>query len=217
MPEKPLSVIPAGEKRARLLELLRSEAYMEGDFTLSSGAKSTFYLDCRLVTLHPVGALLVGTFVVEHMKKLGLACVGGPTLAADPIIGSAVGISPLMEWPVEGFIVRKATKEHGTGKLIEGRLPERRPVLMVEDVITSAGSVIKAIEAVRERGNEVGGVWALVDRQAGGVQAITDMGIPVQTMFTLEEIQTYRPSGDTGGVALWQRHRKPGARQEQER
>ncbi|MGQ9808171.1 MAG: orotate phosphoribosyltransferase [Armatimonadota bacterium] len=207
----PLGAVPARERRERLLDLIRREAYMEGDFTLSSGAKSSFYLDCRLVTLHPVGALLVGTFVVQEMKRLGVTCVGGPTLAADPIVGAAVGLSPLMEWPVDGFIVRKAAKEHGTGKLIEGRLPENADVLMVEDVITSAGSVIHAIEAVRERGCNVKAVWALVDRQAGGVQAIQDLGIEVRPMFTLEEVQAARPEGDDSrrSVAPWDRHWKP--------
>jgi orotate phosphoribosyltransferase len=111
----PLGLVPARERRERLLALIRREAYLEGEFTLSSGAKSSFYLDCRLVTLHPVGALLVGTFVVQEMKRLAVTCVGGPTLAADPIVGAAVGLSPLMEWPVDGFIVRKAAKgaRHG--------------------------------------------------------------------------------------------------------
>ncbi len=209
---QPLGLVPARERRARLLELVRSEAYLEGDFTLSSGAKSSFYLDCRLVTLHPVGALLVGTFVVQEMKRLGVTCVGGPTLAADPIVGAAVGISPLMEWPVDGFIVRKAAKEHGTGKLIEGRLDDGAEVLMVEDVITSGGSVIRAIEAVRERGCAVKAVWALVDRQAGGVEAIREAGVEAIPMFTLEEVRAARPEeGASRRIAPWDRHWKPGA------
>lgn len=186
----PLRSLPVSEKRGQLLRLLRQEAYMEGDFTLSSGAKSTFYLDCRLVTLHPTGALLTGAFVLDYMKKIHVTCVGGPTLAADPIVGAAVALSPLWEWPSDGFIVRKATKEHGTGKLIEGRLSKDKPVLIVEDVITSAGSVIHAIEAVREAGGQVKAVWAMVDRQSDGVQKLEAMGVEVHTMFTLEEIRS---------------------------
>lgn len=192
---EPLQGIPASEKRLRLLELLKQEAYLEGDFTLASGAKSDFYLDCRLVTLHPVGALLIGSFVIPYMKKLGVTVVGGPTLAADPIIGATVGLSSLFNYPVNGFIVRKASKEHGTGKLIEGNLPERKPVLMVEDVITSAGSVAQAIQAVRDRGNEVKAVWALVDRQAGGVKTLEEMGVEVQVLFRLDEIRTGGQAG----------------------
>ncbi len=177
------------ERRQRLLGLVRSEAYLEGDFTLSSGARSTFYLDCRLVTLHPEGSLLAASFVLTLMRELGLSVLGGPTLAADPIIGSSVGLSTEMGYPVSGFIVRKATKDHGTGKLIEGHLPKGQPVLIVEDVITSAGSASAAIDAVRERGNEVKAVWALVDRQAGGTQTLESKGVQVYPMFTLEEIR----------------------------
>lgn len=202
----PLRSVPESERRSRLLELLRREAYMEGDFTLSSGARSTFYLDCRLVTLHPVGAVLVGSFVVGLLKKLHVTCVGGPTLAADPIVGAAVAISPLWEWPCDGFIVRKATKDHGTGKLIEGRLTPHKPVLMVEDVITSGGSVLAAIEAVREAGGIVNDLWALVDRQAGGVQAITDAGVNVHCMFTLEEVRSLDLTKASAVQPPWERH-----------
>lgn len=216
MSSYPLLGVPEREKRARLLNLVRREAYLEGDFTLSSGAKSTFYLDCRLVTLHPVGALIIGSFVVEAMKKMKVTCVGGPTLAADPIVGAAVGLSPLMEWPVDGFIVRKASKDHGTGKLIEGRIQKGRPVLIVEDVITSAGSVLKAIEAAREQGAEVAGVWALVDREAGGMDAIRQAGVEPQAMFTLPEVQAVDLSEPLLDMAPWERHWKPSERREKE-
>jgi len=186
---KTLFEMTAEERRTRLLELLRKEAYMEGSFVLSSGAHSDFYLDCRLVTLHPNGAALVGSIVLDLMQKLHIMVVGGPTMAADPIVGATVGLSPLTGRPVEGFLVRKAVKDHGTGKLIEGRLPQGKPVLMVEDVITSAGSVIAAVDAVQAKGNEVKAVFALVDRQAGGVEALQARGLEVYPMFTLEEIR----------------------------
>lgn len=208
MSNLPLRSVPEAERRNRLLELVRREAYMEGDFTLSSGAKSTFYLDCRLVTLHPVGSLLVASFVVGLLKKLHVTCVGGPTLAADPIVGASVALSPLWEWPCDGFIVRKATKDHGTGKLIEGRLTSGKPALVVEDVITSGGSVLAAIEAVREAGAEVTDLWALVDRQAGGVQKLEEAGVNVHCMFKLDEVQSFDLERASAAQAPWDRHWK---------
>ncbi|MEI6915514.1 MAG: orotate phosphoribosyltransferase [Armatimonadota bacterium] len=204
----PLKAIPVAERRLRLLDLVRSLAYMEGDFVLASGARSSFYLDCRLVTLNPVGALLVGGFVIDYAKSLGVTCIGGPTLAADPIVGAAVGLSPLHDWPCEGFIVRKAAKEHGAGKLIEGHLPEGKPVLMVEDTITTAGSVMKAVEAVRERGNQVAAVWGLVDRLSGGREALAEIGVELRTMFTIEDVQAHRPADENPDVAPWEKHWK---------
>ena len=199
MPDYPLSGLSASEKRNRLLDLVRELAYMEGDFTLSSGAKSSFYLDCRRVTLYPAGALLIGGFVLDLMKELGVSVVGGPTLAADPIVGSAVALSPLYDWPSQGFIVRKSAKEHGTGRLIEGLLPEGKPVLIVEDTITSAGSVIRAIEAVREAGSPVKAVWALVDRLAGGREALSEAGVELRAMFTIDDVRAHTPARVTEG------------------
>ncbi|MCC6485439.1 MAG: orotate phosphoribosyltransferase [Armatimonadetes bacterium] len=168
---------------------------MEGDFVLSSGAHSTFYLDCRRVTLHPVGALLIGGFVLAHAKSLGVTVIGGPTLAADPIVGASVALSPLYDWPCEGFLVRKSAKEHGTGKLVEGRIAQGQRVLIVEDTITSAGSVLRAIDAVEAEGATVAGVWGLVDRQSGGREALAERGVDLLALFSIRDVQLSASAG----------------------
>lgn len=204
----PLRSVPESERRLRLLDIVRREAYMEGGFVLSSGARSSFYLDCRRVTLHPIGALLAAGFVLNHAKSIGVTSVGGPTLAADPIVGAVVALSPLHDWPCEGFIVRKSAKEHGAGRLVEGRITRGQKTLIVEDTITSAGSVLRAIDAVEAEGAVVAGVWALVDRESGGKEALAERGIGLRAMFTLHDVQAHVPEQEDFDTAPWERHWK---------
>ncbi len=156
------------EAKAELLNLLKTQAAFKfGDFTLSSGKKSDFYVDCRKVTLHPQGARLIGRIVLEKIKGLKVDAVGGLTLGADPIIGAVITLSDL-----PGFIVRKKAKEHGTKQRIEGILQPGWRVLIVEDVATTGGSALEAIQAAEEAGAKVVKVISVVDREEGAGAAL---------------------------------------------
>jgi orotate phosphoribosyltransferase len=151
-----------------LLNLLKQQsAYKFGDFTLSSGKKSDFYVDCRKVTLHPEGARLIAKLVLEKLKGLKVDAIGGLTLGADPIIASVVALSNL-----PGFIVRKKAKEHGTKQRIEGILQFGWSVVIVEDVATTGGSALEAIEAAEAAGARVVKVISVVDREEGAAEPL---------------------------------------------
>jgi len=138
-----------------------------GDFTLSSGKKSDFYVDCRKVTLHPQGAKLIGNIILEKIKGLKIDAVGGMTMGADPIIGAVITLGD-----IPGFIVRKKAKEHGTGQKIEGLIETGWNVLIVEDVATTGGSALQAIEAAEAEGAKVVKVISVVDREEGAKEAL---------------------------------------------
>lgn len=151
-----------------LLKLLKEkEAIKIGDFTLSSGKKSNFYVDCRKVTLHPQGARLIAKLILEKIKGLRVDAIGGLTLGADPIIASVVALS---DFP--GFIVRKKAKEHGTKQRIEGNLKAGWNVVIVEDVATTGASALEAVEAAEAAGAAVIKVISVVDREEGAAEAL---------------------------------------------
>jgi orotate phosphoribosyltransferase len=147
--------------------LKETGAVKTGEFTLSSGKKSNFYIDCRKVTLHPQGAKLIGKIILEKIKGLKVDAVGGMTLGADPITGAVITLSD-----IPGFIVRKKEKEHGTKQKIEGHLKAGWNVVIVEDVATTGGSALQAIEAVEAAGAKVIKVISVVDREEGAREAL---------------------------------------------
>ena len=138
-----------------------------GNFTLSSGKKSDFYVDCRKVTLHPQGAKLIGKIILEKINGQKIDAVGGMTMGADPIIGAVITLGD-----IPGFIVRKKAKEHGTGQKIEGLIEKGWNVLIVEDVATTGGSAMQAIEAAEAAGAKVVKVISVVDREEGASEAL---------------------------------------------
>jgi orotate phosphoribosyltransferase len=153
---------------AELRALLKETgAVKTGEFVLSSGKKSNFYIDCRKVTLHPKGAKLIGRIVLDKIKGLKVDAIGGLTLGADPITGAVVALSD-----IPGFIVRKKEKEHGTKQKIEGLLEPGWNVVVVEDVATTGGSALQAIEAVEAVGAKVVKVISVVDREEGAAQVL---------------------------------------------
>jgi len=153
-----------------LKKLLKTTGAVKfGDFTLSSGKKSDFYVDCRKVTLHPQGAKLIGKVILEKIKGLKIDAVGGLTLGADPIIGAVITLGN-----IPGFIVRKKAKEHGTGQKIEGLIEKGWNVLIVEDVATTGGSAMQAIEAAEAAGANVVKVISVVDREEGAAEALKE-------------------------------------------
>lgn len=181
------------DSREKLRKLIRTLSYREGNFTLASGKKSTFYVDLKNTTLHPEGADLIGSGVVEALQKNGMDidAVGGLTLGADPI-STAVSLAAWQKkivWPA--LIVRKEPKDHGTAKYIEGaeNLKPGSRVAILEDVVTTGGSSLKAIERVREAGFKIACVVTIVDREEGGEAKFKEMGIPFIALLTLKEIQ----------------------------
>ena len=155
------------EDKESLKKLLKERAVKFGEFTLSSGKKSNFYVDCRKVSLHPEGAKLIGNLILAKIKGLKVDAVGGLTLGADPITSAVVTLSN-----IPGFIVRKKEKEHGTKQKIEGILEPGWSVVIVEDVATTGASALEAIQAVEAAGAKVTKVIAVVDREEGAKEAL---------------------------------------------
>lgn len=187
--------------RDELREMLLEKSVRTGDFTLASGKKSDLYIDCRVTTLDSRGAILVGEVgweaVREHLAEVGaeVGAIGGMTLGADPV-SLAVGMESVRKSPGSGlqvFTVRKEPKGHGRGKRIEGNFRPGDAVVVVDDVITTGGSTLKAIDAIEEEGGKVAFALVLVDREEGGRAAIEERGIPVRALFTRSSLL-----GDTG-------------------
>lgn len=176
--------------RKRLRSLLIERSLEIGDFTLSSGARSTYYIDARRTTMSAEGQALVGRVALDVLESGGLepTHVGGLTLGADPVTYAIAHESWSRGRPLDGFTVRKSAKDHGTGRRIEGGLPEDARVVVVEDTMTTGGSALSAVEAIREHGAEVLGVLVLVDREEGGRERVESAGIPVLAVFTADEL-----------------------------
>jgi orotate phosphoribosyltransferase len=173
-------------QRARLLRLLTELSFQEREVTLSSGKKSNFYIDCKQTALHAEGHFLIGQLGREVIDREApeARAVGGMTLGADPIASAISLMSFVAGRPLHGFIVRKEAKGHGTGQWIEGmtNLEPNMPVVIVEDVVTTGGSTLRAIERARQAELRVVRVLALVDREEGGREAI-EAEVPLSTLF----------------------------------
>lgn len=172
--------------RRRLEELIRERALKVADepvFKLSSGKMSNYYIDLRTITLDPEGGFVIGNVVYEIIKEAKPDAVGGLTLGADPIAYATSMVSYLNKDPVKPFVVRKEPKGHGTGKQIEGNVNPGDRVYILEDVVTTAGSSLKAVKVAREFGLDVLGVIALVDREEGGQQNIENEGLEFIPVF----------------------------------
>jgi len=176
--------------RQRLAKLLRSKSLVRGEVTLSSGQKSNYYLDCKLVTLHPLGALLTGYCVLELLHEMDLRpdAIGGLSLGADPIVAATVVVSELENRPLPGFLVRKEAKQHGRQKQIEGLESVRgKKVVIVDEVCTTGGSTQEAIDAAEREGAEVVGAISLIDREEGGSEKLRTK-YNYRSIFTAREL-----------------------------
>jgi orotate phosphoribosyltransferase len=173
-----------------LIRLLAERSARQGHFTLASGKQSDFYIDARLTTMSPDGLSIIGKVGLSMLRSLGwdVDAVGGLTLGADPISYAISYASAVSDHPLRAFTVRKEAKSHGTGKLIEGPLRPGDHVVVIEDVITTGDSALRAIEAVRNAEASVSGVIALVDREEGGRQALEKSGIDVVSLVTASQI-----------------------------
>jgi orotate phosphoribosyltransferase len=177
-------------ERERLLELLLERSFRVGDFVLSSGLRSRYYVDCRTTTTHAEGQALIGRLGLAALREAGLAphAVGGLTLGADPVAYAIAHAGWLAGDPVNAFTVRKEPKAHGTGKRVEGCFAAGDRVVVVEDVVTTGGSALKAAQAVEAEGGTVLAVLALVDREEGGREAIERAGYPVHALYRVAEL-----------------------------
>ena len=206
------------DPREKLLDLIATHSFKLGVFTLASGQKSDYYIDCRITTLHAEGGRLAGIILLDLIREYcpTAVAVGGLTMGADPLVSNTASASAweLADYnefkdlapeedhgdePVllHGFLVRKAEKMHGTGRRIEGYLQEGAPVVIVDDVCTTGGSTITALEAAREAGMKVVGVFCLVDREQGGRLTIeralaeipAEEDIPFVSVFTARDVR----------------------------
>ena len=179
----------------RLLSILAERSARRGQFTLASGRQSTLYIDARLTTMSPDGLALIGPLALAALHEVDwrVHAIGGLTLGADPISYAIAYASAETTSPLRAFTVRKEAKAHGTGRLIEGPFREGDRVAVVEDVITTGGSALRAVDAVRAAGGTVAGVLALVDREEGGRDALVSAGLSVLALARASEIVARLP------------------------
>ena len=182
------------DAHANLLGMLAEKSFRLGNFKLSSGGTSDYYIDCRLTTLDAAGAVATGEAVLAEIRQQDWAAdaIGGLTMGADPIVVATSVISAQQGAPINGFLVRKAEKTHGTGQRIEGFREKGARVVIVDDVCTTGASTIQAIEAAREFGFEISGVLCLVERQEAGGRANVEKAAapaPFMALFTANELR----------------------------
>ncbi|HIK53767.1 MAG TPA: orotate phosphoribosyltransferase [Synechococcales cyanobacterium M55_K2018_004] len=190
--------------RQRLLDLFCQVAYKEGDFLLSSGQRSTYYINGKQVTLHPWGGLAVGRMLLS-MVPPGAIAVAGLTLGADPLVTATSVVAALAGRSLTPLIIRKEAKGHGTQAYIEGpTLPVGSEVAVLEDVVTTGQSALKAVERLREAGYVVQDVISLVDRNQGGAELYQQKGLRFQTVFTIADLQARWAALQSGNSAASQ-------------
>jgi len=193
-------LIPPTPFKARLFDLLYTRAFRLSDttpFRLASGKESRYYIDCREVSLDPEGAFLIGEVVFEAIRELRPDSIGGMTLGADPIATAASLTSFLKQQPIGAFIVRKEPKDHGRGRQVEGMLRPGARLVVVDDVVTTGGSTLRAVAALRKEGYSVLKVIALIDREEGGAAAFAAAGLSFESLFTLDDFIRRAPPPST--------------------
>ncbi|MFZ5831236.1 MAG: orotate phosphoribosyltransferase [Planctomycetota bacterium] len=173
--------------RQALIDLFRQKALKFGDFTLASGKKATYYLDGKQVTLDAAGAKLIGEGILDLLAGRAPDAVGGMSIGADPITAAVVTMSGVRGVPLKGFMVRKEAKGHGTNRYVEGPVQPGERVVIVEDVVTTGGSSILAIERVEEFGLKVEGIVAIVDRMEGGAEEFQRRGYSFQSLLCIRD------------------------------
>ncbi|WP_017298444.1 orotate phosphoribosyltransferase [Nodosilinea nodulosa] len=190
-PTPSLLALPTHDLRSPLLDLFCRGAYQEGDFVLTSGQRSTYYINGKLVTLHPQGALLVGRLLLDLVPADTLA-VAGLTLGADPLVTAVSLVGVYCERNLFPLIIRKEAKGHGTRAYIEGvTLAPGSSITVLEDVVTTGQSALKAVDRLQAAGYQVNQILALVDRQQGGAELYQSHNLPFKALFTIQDIQAH--------------------------
>jgi orotate phosphoribosyltransferase len=184
-----------GEKKERLGKIILERSFKYSDnppFTLASGRQSNYYFNCKPTTLDPEGMNLIGEVLFDMLQDAPVTAAGGLTLGADPIANALAVVSWQKGRPIKSFIVRKDVKDHGTKSAVEGNVAAGEKVVILDDVITTGGSTITAIEQARRAGLVVDRVITLIDREEGGRENILALVAPVQSVFTRTEIMALR-------------------------
>ncbi len=174
--------------KAELFEILKAKSFQFGDFVLASGKRSSYYVDCRMSTLDGRGAYLIGHLLYGMLPKAPVDAVGGMTLGADPIVSSLLVHSANLGRPLQGFLVRKEPKGHGAGRQVEGNIEPWMRIVLVEDVVTTGGSTLKAIQAIRWSFPtiQIEKIIAIIDRESGGREAFNQLGIPFESLYSVQ-------------------------------
>lgn len=173
------------EKQRRLARLLLEKSYRVGEVTLTSGRKSDYYFDCKQTALHPEGAWLIGDLFLDMLADADVRGVGGMTLGADPLITAVSVLSHLAGRPLPGFIIRKQAKGHGTNQYLEGmaNFAPGDKVALLEDVVTTGGTLVKSCQRARDAGLEVVTVLCVLDREEGGAENLAQAGYALRSIF----------------------------------
>ncbi len=174
--------------RSQLIDLVKEHALEFGKFTLASGKEASFYLDCRKLTLHPLGANQIAAGMLELLGDQQPDAIGGMAIGADPISAATITLAGQRGDNLVAFIVRKEVKQHGTGRQVEGPVRPGMTAVIVEDVVTSGGSALKAVDAARQFGLQVDKILAVVDRLEGGRDAIEAAGLQLETLVTVGDL-----------------------------
>jgi orotate phosphoribosyltransferase len=180
--------------RERLLEILKELSYEKGDFILTSGKRSKYYIDAKETTLNPEGMYLVGNLMYQMVKEIpGISAVGGVSIGGDPLVCAVVLAAYNQKQDLRGFLIRKEPKGHGTNQWVEGgkNLEKGMNVVILEDVITTGGSSLKAIDVTEKAGYTVKGIVAILDRLEGGKTAIESRGYIFRPIFTLTDLMQH--------------------------
>jgi len=179
-------------EKDQLLKILKSLSYEEGDFVLASGKKSSYYIDAKETTLNPEGMYLTGNIMHAMVREIaGIGAVGGVSIGGDPLVCSVVLAAYGKKDDLVGFLIRKEPKGHGTNRWVEGgkNLRKGMNVVILEDVVTTGGSSLKAIEATEKEGYTVKGIVAIIDRLEGGKDTIESKGYIFKSIFTLNDLR----------------------------
>jgi len=176
------------ESKKRLFDILKAQAFFKGEFVLSSGKKSNYYLDARLVTLSAEGAFLCGRLILDLVKDAKATAIGGPTLGADPMVGAVGAVSFLEGKPVKTFIIRKEPKGHGKGRMVEGpELVASDRIVVIDDVATTGKAFLHSIDALAQDGLKPVTCACIIDRQDGAKVALAAKGVELVSLFTAAE------------------------------
>lgn len=173
--------------RQQLIDLFHKRALKFGDFTLVSGRKSSYYLDGKQNTLHSTALNLISHGLLELLDDVEFTGIGGMSIGADPIIGGVLTVAAIQGRSLEGFLVRKEAKGHGTQKYVEGPVQPGAKVVVIDDVVTTGGSSLLAVDRIQEFGCEVVQVVGIVDRMEGGAANFAARNLPFRTLLTIED------------------------------
>lgn len=182
--------------RQELIRLFHQRALKSGDFTLASGKKSTYYLDGKQVSLHSQGLRLVSHGLLDLLSDVPFDAIGGMTIGADPIVGGVLVAAAERRIELSGFLVRKEAKGHGTQRYIEGPVTPGSRVVVIDDVVTTGGSALQAVERIVEYGCQVACVVGVVDRKEGGAANFAARGLPFRSLLTIEDFGIAPPPGE---------------------